>query len=69
MSTIAVPQLLTGDVFDAQFCHAELERFYGYWVDSTTYDRIVTNSENARIGEVNMMGFWGISGFGRSGLF
>jgi hypothetical protein len=39
-----------------QFCHAELEQIYGYWVDSTTYDRIVANSENERIGEMNMIG-------------
>jgi hypothetical protein len=29
-----------------QLCHAELERLYGYWVDSTVYDQVITNHED-----------------------
>jgi hypothetical protein len=32
-----------------QFCHAELERFYGCWAESGTYNRTIVNSENVRM--------------------
>jgi hypothetical protein len=43
-----------------QFCYAELERFYGYWAESKTYERTIANPGDAHMNRLNMAASMGM---------